>query len=161
MHIFGQIWPFVGQKSTNFYGSKQCFGTHITEKPPRHFVCLFFWSGMQPHVAKIRIFGQNMAVFWAKNLNFYGREQKFGCKHNGKPPRHLVCIVFWTGIGWNGQKCQYLAKKASFGPNLAVFGAKIHFLRGWSKTFGTFISGHQWDTSFKLKTLTGKDPIGR
>ena len=37
-----------------------------------------------------------------------------------------------------GQKCQYLAKKASFGWNSAVFGQKNHFWGEWSKTFGTY-----------------------
>ena len=31
---------------------------------------------------------------WAKNPNFYGRQQMFWYPHNGKPPRHFVRIVF-------------------------------------------------------------------
>ena len=55
---------------------------------------------------------------------------------------HLVGIVFLSGIGPLGPK-KHLAKYTDFGPNLAVFGTKIHFLGGGSKTFGTLISGHQ------------------
>ena len=29
-----------------------------------------------------------------------------------------------------GQKCSYLAKNACFGPNMAIFGPKLHFLGG-------------------------------
>ena len=39
------------------------------------------------------------------------------------------------------QKCPYLTENASYGPNLAVFGPKIHFWGGGSKTLGTLISG--------------------
>ena len=60
-----------------------------------------------------------------------------------------------------GQKGCYLAKNVSFGPNLAVFGPKIHILVGWCETFGTLIPGNQWGTFFALKTSTGEAPIGR
>jgi len=43
------------------------------------------------------------------------------------PPRHLVFIVYWSGIGQNGQKCQYLAQN----DQNCKFWAKIgHF---WAK----------------------------
>ena len=45
-----------------------------------------------------------------------------------------------------GQKCQFLA-------NFGRFWAKNPFFGGESKTFGTIISGHQWDTFLVLKTL--------
>ena len=51
--------------------------------------------------------------FWAKNPNFSWRNQKFCYPHNGKPPRHLVRIVFWSGIEKKGKKCQYLTKNAN------------------------------------------------
>merc|ERR1711873_122834 len=43
--------------------------------------------------------------------------------------RHLVHIVFWSGIGQNVQKWQYLA----------LFGPKILIFMGVSKSFGTKI----------------------
>ena len=69
--------------------------------------------------------------------------KSFGTHITEEPPRHLVRIVF--GWVWDqmGQKLQYLAKDASLRPNLAVFGQKLHFLGGWSKTFGILISGNQ------------------
>ena len=90
-----------------------------------------------------------MAVFGPKIPIFTGRGIGFGTHTTGKLPRHLVCIVFLVG--------HYLAKNANFGPNLAVFGPKMPILGqiwpflgqkyifwgGWSKTFGTIISGHQ------------------
>ena len=46
-----------------------------------------------------------------------------------------------------GQNCQYLAKNAIFGPNLAVLGPKILIFLGISKSFGAHITekppGHQ------------------
>ena len=60
--------------------------------------------------------GQNWP-FLVKDPNFQGREQKFWYPLIGKPPRHLVRIVFLSGMGPNG-------------PNLEVFGPKIQFL-GW------------------------------
>ena len=39
-----------------------------------------------------------------------------------------------------GQKSQYLAKKANFGPNLAVYGPKILIYMGVSKSFSTNIT---------------------
>ena len=38
-------------------------------------------------------------------------------------------VLLSTGVLW--KKCRYLAQNASFGPNLAVFGPKIHFFGGW------------------------------
>ena len=53
---------------------------------------------------------------------------------------HLgTLFALFFGRPWDkmGQKCQYLAKKANFGPNLAIYGPKILPLIGVSKSFGT------------------------
>ena len=39
-----------------------------------------------------------------------------------------IALIFGRACDQMGQKGQYLAKNASFGPNLAVFGPKIYFL---------------------------------
>ena len=39
-------------------------------------------------------------------------------------------LFFGQALDQMGQKCRYLAKNASFGPNLAVFGPKIQFFGG-------------------------------
>ena len=39
-----------------------------------------------------------------------------------------------------GKKCQYLAKKTNFGPNLAVYGPKFLFFMGVSQSFVTKIT---------------------
>ena len=59
---------------------------------------------------KMPMFGPNLVVFWAKNPFFYWRNQKFVTHITENPPRHLVHIVFWSGIGQNVQKM------AIFGP---------------------------------------------
>ena len=48
--------------------------------------------------------------FWAKNPFFTGEIKSFVTHITKNPPRHLVHIVFWSGIG---QKVQ---KMALFGP---------------------------------------------
>ena len=35
-----------GVKNPNFTGESENFVTHIAEDPPRHLVCIVFWSGM-------------------------------------------------------------------------------------------------------------------
>ena len=56
-------------------------------------------------------------------------------------PRHIVRIVFWSGIGQNVQKMANIwprmTKNAYFGPISAVFGPKILIFMGVSKSFGT------------------------
>ena len=55
-------------------------------------------------------FRAKFGLFWAKNPNFYRRNQK-GCHpHTKNPPRHLVHIGFWSDIG------QHVQKMAIFGP---------------------------------------------
>ena len=76
IHNFDRIWPFWA-KNINSYGRKKNFGTHVTEKPPRHLVRLVFWSAMGPNrpkmpiLAKKPILGQIWQL-WAKIPNFYG-----------------------------------------------------------------------------------------
>ena len=43
---------------------------------------------------------------------------------------NLSALFFGQALDQMGQKCQYLAKNASFGPNLVVFGQKIQYLGG-------------------------------
>ena len=45
------------------------------------------------------------------NPNFSGKKQKFCYPHYGKPPRHLVRIVFWSGMAPNGPKMPIFGPK--------------------------------------------------
>ena len=79
---------------------------------------------------------------WAKNANIWpkmGVSKSFGTLITEKPHMQLVGIVF--GHPWDqmGQKCQYLAKKGNFGPNLAIYEPKILILMGGSKSFASHI----------------------
>ena len=77
----------------------------------------------RPKMNKNANFGQ----FWAKNPNFYWRNQKFCYPHNEKPPRHLVRIGFWsTGTKWakNANIWPKMTKIAYFVQNLAFLGQK-------------------------------------
>ena len=55
-------------------------------------------------------FGPNLAIFGPKILIFMGVSKSFGTHIMENPPRHLVHIGFWSGIGQNVQKM------AIFGP---------------------------------------------
>ena len=76
-------------------------------------------------MAEMHILGQVWPIF-GQNPYFLGREQKFVHTHFRKPPRHLVCVVVWSGIALNGPKRPKIGN--NFGPNLPVLGLKIHFL---------------------------------
>ena len=101
--------------------------------------CANIW----PKMTKKAKLGPNLAVFRANILILMGGSKSFGNFVTEKPPRHLVCIVYGRAWDQMDQKCQYLAKKANFGQNLAVYGPIIHFWGRWSSTFGILISGNQ------------------
>ena len=84
-------------------------------------------------MAKKANFGPILAVYVPKILIFMGIRKSFGTHITEKPPRQLVRMVFWSGIRSNEPK------NADIWPKMS----KIPFLGGWSKTFGTLISGNQ------------------
>ena len=61
---FGPNLAVFGPKILIFYGSKQKFGTNITEKPPRQLVRMVFWSGIRSNEPK-------NADIWSK-IHFLG-----------------------------------------------------------------------------------------
>ena len=63
--------------------------------------------------------------FWAKHPNYFGREQKFWYPHIRKPPRHLVCIVIWSGMTSNGSEGPIFGPKW---PKMHIFGQIWPFL---------------------------------
>ena len=63
------------------------------------------------YLAKKAYFGPNLAVFGTKFLIFMGVSKSFGTDITEKPPRHLVCIVFWSGMGPNGPKIPIFGPK--------------------------------------------------
>ena len=63
-----------------------------------------------PKLTKNAYFGPILAVFGPKILIFMGVSKSFGTNITENPPRHLVHIVFWSGIGQNVQRM------AIFGP---------------------------------------------
>ena len=54
----------------------------------------------------------------------------------------LPYLLLFNGWAWNqmGKKCQYLAIKANFWPNLDVYRPNILIFLGVSKSFGTHIT---------------------
>ena len=67
---------------------------------------------------------------------------KFWSQHNRKPPRQLVCIVFWSGIRSNG-------------PKMPIFGPKCQF---WAK-FGRFWAQNPifWGQGVKILVPSYRD----
>ena len=64
----------------------------------------------EPAMDKNANFGPNLVVFGQKILFFTGEIKSFVTHITENPPRHLVQICFWSGIGQNVQKM------AIFGP---------------------------------------------
>ena len=58
----------------------------------------------RPICAQKSIFLDKSGHFWAKHPNYVEREQKFWYPLIRKPPCHLICIIFWSGMGPNGPK---------------------------------------------------------
>ena len=110
---FGPNLVVLGQKIIFFTGKLKSFVTHMTENPPRHLVHIGFWSGIGKNVQKMAIFGKS-----------------FGTNITENHLDNLSALFLGQALDQMGQKCRYLAKNASFGPNLAVFGPKIQFFGG-------------------------------
>ena len=87
--------PYFGPKILIFTGGSKSFGAYVT-KNRKGQKCQY----LAQNDLKC-IFGVKFGRFWAKIPNFNGRKQKFWYPHNGKPHRHLVGIVFWSGMGPN------------------------------------------------------------
>ena len=109
---------------------------------------LFFGQEWDEMGQKCRYLALNdqKCIFWTKFgrfgpqiLNFMGVSKSFGTNITVNHLDNLSALFFGQAIDQMGQKCRYLAKRADFGPNLAIFGPKIHFFGGGSKTFGTLI----------------------
>ena len=114
MHILDQIWLMWKQK----------FWYPRNEKPPRHFVCIVFWSSLGSNGPKMPIFGQKSQIWpgrvWPKNPNFMRVSKSFGTHITEKPPGQLIRFFLGRALNQMGQKCPYLAKNASFGPKLGL-----------------------------------------
>ena len=63
------------------------------------------WAGKAwPKMNKNANFGPNLVVLGQKVLIFAGEIKRFVTHITEIPPRHLVRIVFWLGMGPNGPK---------------------------------------------------------
>ena len=80
-------------------------------------------------------FGPILAVFGPKILIFRGVSESFGTNITENHLGNLSALFFAQALDQMGQKCRCLAKNASFGPNLVVFGPKIQFFGGREKNF--------------------------
>ena len=74
--------------------------------------------------------GPNLAFFGPKILIFMGVNKSFRTNITENHLDNLSALFFGQFLDQMGQKCQYLAENASFGPNLAVLGPKIQFFGG-------------------------------
>ena len=92
------------------------------------------------YLAKNAILGPNFAVFGPKFLIMMGGSKSFDTHIMDNLLGALFASFFGRPWDQMGQKCQYLAQKANFGPNLAVWGPKILVFMGVSKSFGSHIT---------------------
>ena len=65
----------------------------------------------EPAMEKNAKFGPNLVVFGQKFLITTGEIKSFGTHIREFPPRHLVHIGFWSGIGQNVQKMAIFCPK--------------------------------------------------
>ena len=81
--VAGKAWPKMtknanfgrfGAKNPKIFGDSKSFGTHTTEKPPRHLVCVLVWLGKGRNGPKMPIFGWPKMT---KNPYSFERKQKF------------------------------------------------------------------------------------
>ena len=87
-------------------------------------------------------FGQ----IWPKT-NLTGGSKSFGTHVTLKPPRHLVRIEFWLGMGSNGPKKPIFCQKSQF---WAKFGPRILIILRGSKSSGTHRSENHLGALFAL-----------
>ena len=139
-----QFWA----KNPNFFKRNQkfCF-PHHGKPTSRHLVHIgrhgTKWAknaNVWPKMTKNAYFGPNLAVFGPKILIFMGISKCFGTHIMEKPPRQLVCIVFWSGIRTNWPKMPIFGRKCQFWAKFGHFGQKILFFTGEIKSFVTHIT---------------------
>ena len=75
-------------------------------------------------MTKNAYFGPNLPVLWPKILILTGGSKSFGTHIKEKPPRHLACIVYWSGMGPNGPKRPIFGQKCNFDQKNWIFGNK-------------------------------------
>ena len=61
-------------------------------------------ANVWPNMTKNAYFEPNLAGFVPNILIFMGGSKIFSTHITGKPPRHLVRIIFWSALGPNGPK---------------------------------------------------------
>ena len=107
-------------------GVSNSFCIHLRKN---HLIILFAlcfiraWTHMGQYLAKNTSLGPKILIIM-------GVSKSFGSHKNGITTKatysHCFLVGYW--IKW--------AKNKSSCPNLAIFGPKINFLRGWGKTIG-------------------------
>ena len=123
---FGPNLAVFGLKSLIFMGVSNSFCIHLRKN---HLIILFAlcfiraWTHMGQYLAKNTSLGPKILIIM-------GVSKSFGSHKNGITTKatysHCFLVGYW--IKW--------AKNKSSCPNLAIFGPKIIFLRGWGKTIG-------------------------
>ena len=126
------FWP----KIIIFMEVSESFGTNITENHLHNLSALFFGQALYQmgqkcqYLVRNASFRPNLAVFAPKILIFTGFSKRVGAHIMEKLSRQLVALFIGQALDQMGQKCPYLTKNASFGPNLDVFGPKTQIFGG-------------------------------
>ena len=131
-----QFWVKVGPingKILCFTRESKSFCTHITEKHLSNLSALFFGQAQDKMGQKCQYLANNnqKCIFWTKFcllgpkiLILTGESKSFGSHVTEKPPRHLVRIVFWSGIGSNGPKMPIFGQESQFWAKFGRLWAK-------------------------------------
>ena len=147
--IFGQNCVILGQKILIFTGESKSFGTHFTEKPPKHLVCIVFWSAWDKMGQKCQYLAQSdqecrflakFGCFWAKNPYYFRRKQKFWYQCKGKTTYAPCLHHFLAGHGTKWAKNANIWPKSQYWVKFGRFGPKIPIFVRVSKSFGTNIT---------------------
>ena len=109
-------------------------------------------------------FGPNLVVLGQKVLIFTGEIKSLVTHIMENPPRHLVRIDFWSGMGRNGQKMPIFGSKW---PKMHILGQKSYMFMRVSKSCGTHrsngpnmpIFGQKCQFWAKIGRFWAKNPI--
>ena len=137
--FFGRAWDEMGQKCQYLTQNDQkcIFWTKFGVLGPKILILreeakvlvptqrknhlgTFFASFLVSHGSKWAKNGNiwpkkpNLAIYGPKILIFMGVCKSFGTHITEKPPRELVWMVFWSGIGSNGPKMHIFGQKCQF-----------------------------------------------
>ena len=111
VYIVIGVKVYICYSTISYYKVNRCLAKYspratTTNRPTNRALNKPAW----PKLTKNANFGPNLVIFGQKILFYTGEIKSFVTHITENPPRHLVHIFFWSGIGQN------VPKMAIFGP---------------------------------------------